>query len=382
MEVVITSADTISPTLQKPTQRLTQRFKSIEDFFDINKHNTLDLDLSQLRSKDARIMRKHTLMLIKATESTYKKSRLDEISPEGIGLFMSLGIFDYEVDDLLQSTLKSTRDNRLNYSEFFKKGYREIYPLWPLMMLNNIAMCQCAIRLGIKGDNAVFSPHSDSSLNAIYEGWMSVLEHHSDVAIVGALSEIISPISLVRYVLCNTNSSRIGNTPAIPPYCLSEGAVTLSLERRENAQKRGLQAVAVLKGFSAGFGFDEIKGGVSIQAIEKSMNMAIQMAGISPNEIDIVFTHHDTEIDDGINEYRAIKDIFDPIPTVLSTKSIFGDMLACAGAFDVALAIKTFLDPHYIRDLFNKNIENAPYHILINAMSVEGNVTTLVLGRV
>lgn len=379
--IVITSMDVITPSFDEFLPK-ESKFHDMSEFFDLNNHRICEIKSTTTQSRDAKIMTKPAIMLNKSVDSVFSKSRLHEYNPEEIGLFMSLGMFDYDIDDLLPAVLKSMKDETLYYTDFFKKGFREIYPLWPLTMLNNIAMCQCSIKLGIRGDNAVFSPHSDSSLNAIYEGWMSVQQGNCNVAIVGGVSEIVSPMSLIRYVLCNTNSSRINKLSTIPPYFISEGAVVFSLEDIDDARNRGLTCLSILKGFGASFEFDEKKGGATVDSIETSMKSAMQMADIQPQDIDCVFCHHDIEIDEGENELKALKKTFSKLPTVICSKSRFGDMLSCAGAFDVSLGIMMLLDEDYAQKITNKRQTYMPSNILINAMSVEGSVSTLIIGRI
>ncbi|MCX8027151.1 MAG: hypothetical protein N3A62_04775 [Thermodesulfovibrionales bacterium] len=374
-DIAITSMEVIAP---KTPESKGVRFKDLNDFFDIDNHHICDVVHSESKSRDSKIIGKHTAMLLSATGAVFKDSFLDHYEPHDIGIFTALGMFDYDVSDLLPAVNKSIKDGHLDYTLFFKKGFREIYPLWPLTMLNNIAMCQCAIRLGIKGDNGVFSPHSDSSLNAIYEGWMSVVEGRSRVAIAGAVSEIISPLCLVRYLLCNTKASRVGDTSNIPSYALSEGVVAFCLENICNAQERGISALCVINGFGASFGFDEINGGATTDAITTSMRLALEDANLKPNDINLIFTHDDTQTHDGHNEDRAIKTVFgNSSVTTICTKPFVGDMLSCAGAFDVSLGIRILLGQTTNIVATSKPIK----HILINAMSVEGNVTSLIIGR-
>ncbi len=93
------------------------------------------------------------------------------IPREEIGFFAGMGMVDYEVDDLLPAVLKSLNaTGDLDYSAFYSKGYTEIYPLWPLSMLNNISFCQVATSLDLQGENTVFSPHADSGAMAVAEG--------------------------------------------------------------------------------------------------------------------------------------------------------------------------------------------------------------------
>ena len=82
-----------------------------------------------------------------------------------MGFFAGMGTVDYHLEDLLPAVAKSlSQSGDLDYDRFFSAGYQEIYPLWPLGMLNNVAFCQAAIHFGLRGENAVFSPHGDAGI--------------------------------------------------------------------------------------------------------------------------------------------------------------------------------------------------------------------------
>ena len=69
------------------------------------------------------------------------------IPREEIGFFAGMGMVDYDMEDLLPAVLESLdAEGKLDCSAFYVKGYTEIYPLWPLSMLNNISFCQVATR--------------------------------------------------------------------------------------------------------------------------------------------------------------------------------------------------------------------------------------------
>jgi 3-oxoacyl-(acyl-carrier-protein) synthase len=108
-----------------------------------------DLNVAELgvRPRDARIMDTHSYLLMKSTRDAFQQAGLDRTSipREEIGFFAGMGMVDYEVGDLLPAVVKSL-DGRghLDYSAFYSQAYTEIYPLWPLKMLNNIGFCQVA----------------------------------------------------------------------------------------------------------------------------------------------------------------------------------------------------------------------------------------------
>ncbi|HIJ60674.1 MAG TPA: hypothetical protein HPP56_08695 [Nitrospirae bacterium] len=353
--------------------KIPERDKCSTDFFDLKNHSICNIskDSLDISSKDSRIMGKHTLMLIKASEEAYKKTGFDRYNPEEIGYFSAIGMIDYENEDLLSAVIKSMKEGQFDLQEFFKKGYREIYPLWPLSMLNNISLCQSAIRLNIKGDNCVFTPHSDASLHSINEAIWSISNNKSKVALAGAVSEVISPQSIARYILCNTNKSRVSSPEMPVDIYMAEGSVFFAIEGETTENKK----LASLSGFGASFGFDDVSGGVTEQAVKSSMYQACR-----GKKVDLVFTHYSRQ-QDSFNEISAIKGIFGDDVEFVSTKSLIGDMLTCAGAFDCALAVSLLNDKMPV--FINGHVKEKKYNtILINAFSVEGNVTSILVERV
>ncbi len=345
-------------------------------YFNMENHNICPLKegLIKLHPKEARIMGRHSLMLIKASEEASFEGKLEDYQDEDKGYFAALGMVDYKNEDLLPAVIKSLKeDGEIDYNIFFKKGYLQLYPLWPLSMLNNIALCQSAIRLSIRGDNCVFSPHSDSSLQAIHEASRSIGLQQCQAALAGAVSESISPLSLVRYVLRNHNKGRLtsnnpsGGLTAITP--MAEGAAIFALERPVEAQKRGLKTYALVAGFGSSFAFDRTCGGPAKEAVMSSIRQSLQAAQVKSSEIDIVFSHYDIDAEEGINEKGALEEIFGNHVKIVSSKKHIGDMLSAAGAFDVALATAIMHSGHEINCA------------LINAFSVEGNTTSIVLRR-
>lgn len=340
-------------------------------YFDPNNHNLCSIDVQQLslHPKERRIMGKHSVMLMFASEEAHHRGGLRDLQPEDIGFFASLGMVDYTIEELLPAVVKSMKSGELDYRSFFKGAYREIYPLWPLSMLNNIALCQTAIRLGIKGDNAVFTPHSDSSLQAVNSACLSVATGHCKIALAGGVGEVVSPNSLARYLNCNTNQSRVGchsDDALITP--MAEGCAIFAIERLDDARLRGKRPLALITGFGSAFGSDAVKGGPSYEAIKLAIERSLDSTHINTKGIDVVFSHYDIATEEGNNELKALLDIFGRDTRVVSSKAIIGDMLSGAGAFDIALVISMFE---------TEQVDT----VLINAFSVEGNTTSMVIER-
>ncbi|MEW6713569.1 MAG: beta-ketoacyl synthase N-terminal-like domain-containing protein [Nitrospirota bacterium] len=380
--------------------------KPIDDFdaggFDcraaaqVNGLNPSDLGI---HPRDARIMDKHSFMLMKCSHDAYRESRIDRASIEGedIGFFAGMGMVDYNRDDLLPALLKSRdADGNLDYKKFFSGAYQEIHPLWPLSMLNNISFSQVAISLDIRGENAVFAPHADSGAAAIAEAVRALFERKAKIAIAGGVSEKVSPSSLARADLAGI-LSKAGNKreAACRPFSadrngtlLGEGCGILALELLSSAHARRASCKAMITGY--GFAFD---------ALSIAMRSAIENAGLIPSDIDVVIAHGDGTHSGDKNEAEAINQIFSDCMEkifVYSSKGALGNMFAGAPAVNIILGVHMLehgLIPATLNAMpldksvrFNlvhdKPLRASPKRIMVNSQSYEGQCASLIIEAV
>jgi 3-oxoacyl-[acyl-carrier-protein] synthase II len=360
-----------------------------------------------IHPRDARIMDKHTYMLLKCTVNAFQNSGLHNasIAGEEIGYFAGMGMVDYKIHDLLPSVIKSLSPTKgINYDAFFSYGYQEIFPLWPLSMLNNIGFCQVGITLGIKGENTVFSPYADSGLHAIGEAAYALLEGKVQVALAAGVSETVSPLSIARASLTGILNTS-GMDVLCQPFCknrmgtlLGEGCGVLTLELSSTAKKRGANCLAKIRGYGYAFG----KGNgpfPSLDAISTSMQNAIKSAGLQPSDINVIIAHADGTVNGDLNEAMAIAHVFSNRKDdlhVTSTKGAFGNMFSGSPIIDTIIGIymiKNDIIPTSLNSLplddkitFNVvadkplNIKNQC--ILINALSPGGDCASLIIESV
>jgi len=355
-------------------------------------------------SRDSRIMDKHSCMLMRCSRDAFMESRLKEAGIEGedIGFFVAMGMVDYEIMDLLPALLK-TRDSegKMDYDRFYLEGYQEIYPLWPLSMLNNIAFCQVAIHLDIRGENAVFSPHSDSCLQAIAEGVKTIQDQKARVVLAGGVSEKVSPLSLARAHLFNlfNTSDRVDEVKCHPfSSCrkgtpLGEGCGILVLESCSSAVSRGVPFRAMITGYGASCGAGELSAS---SPLSFAMKEALAQSDLNPSDIDLIIANGDGTYRGDQNEIEAIHHVFsDCIKeiNVFSSKGALGNMLGASPAVDIILGtymiehgiipatLNPFLKGSPIR--FNlvcgEPLKFHPKRIMINGQSYEGPCSSLII---
>ena len=357
--------------------------------------------------RDTRIMNTHSSMLLKAARDAFSASGLDAtpLPKETIAFFAGMGMVDYRVEDLLPAVLNSL-DTRgeLDYAAFYTGGYREIHPLWPLSMLNNISFCQVAIDLDIQGENTVLSPHADSGAQAVSEAMKCVEDRKCTAALAAGVSETITPLSLARGHLSGMlNTSAESGEDCVKPFdanrkgtVLGEGCGVVVLELGSTAEKRGVVPLAVMGGYGAAFDPDSGFPGPSVKALAASMKSALIRAEIGPSDIDLIISHGEGSPGRDRNEIEAINQVFSESPgrvKVFSSKGALGHLLAGAPVVDLVLGISILRNGTIPMTLHTRTpdpeirftlvtgepMRDEVRRILINCQSSEGHAVSLIV---
>jgi 3-oxoacyl-[acyl-carrier-protein] synthase II len=290
----------------------------------------------------------------------------------------------------------------VDYDRFYSGAYQEIFPLWPLSMLNNISFCQVAINLGIRGDNTVFCPHADSGLHAVIEAMNSLREKKSRTVLAGGVSETIVPMSMARASLFEILSR---DDATCRPFddssmgtLLGEGCGIVSLELESLAQERQMHYSTALTGYGTACERESGHYCPTPEAIAQSMKSALSTAGLQSSDIDLVIAHGDGTVHGDRNEGSALHAIFgnsmDNI-SLYSSKGSLGHTLAGAPGIDLILGMysiengiippvySTRPDSRVMQNLVcNNPLKKDVKKVLINALSYEGQCASLIIEAV
>ncbi|MCP3867282.1 MAG: hypothetical protein GY703_04130 [Gammaproteobacteria bacterium] len=366
------------------------------------------LDLSR---RESRIMDLHSFILMKCSVEAMDASGLAglEGAAGDTGFFAAIGMVDYRPEDLTGG-IAASRDEQgeTDYDRFFEKNYREIFPLWPLSMLNNIALCQVAVRLGLRGENTVFSPHADSGLQAVAEATATIAEGRNRAVLAAGTGEKVSDASQARALLHGILDTRHQANPCQPfsvnreGSVLGEGGGVVLLEPRSRIIERGLDPAVAISGYGATFGqANPAQGttGPSRDAIARAMKTAIESAGRRPEEVDLVIAHGDGTLNGDQQEWDAIDALFSTPRSKIrlySSKGNLGNLLAGAPLVDLILAERMItagvIPPVFGTDetesiagsrlVTGEPLAMEPQVILINAFSYEGQANSLLIEAV
>ncbi len=178
-------------------------------------------------------------------------------------------------------------------------------------------------------------------------------------------------------------------------FVFSGGSGVVVLEKLELAKARGAKIWAILEGGAATCDGDDmvVPNGIGGEAM---MRLAIEDAGITPDQIDYINLHGtSTPVGDMI-EVKAVKRVFgSKVPAFSSTKSMTGHGLGAAGAheaiFSILMMHDNFLapninleDPEPIVDdlpVVRETKKAEPAWVLSNSFGFGGTNCGLVLSR-
>lgn len=126
---------------------------------------------------------------------------------------------------------------------------------------------------------------------------------------------------------------------------VSEGGCLFTLERLSDARRRGAKIYGEIAGYAMNTdATDAVLPNAERQ--EQCIRLALERAGITPEEVDIVNTHAtSTPMGDAI-ECDAIRKVFGESPTtyINNTKSFIGHAMGAAGALELAGNLPAFED--------------------------------------
>ncbi len=176
---------------------------------------------------------------------------------------------------------------------------------------------------------------------------------------------------------------------------LGEGAGFLVLESEKSLAISKQTPLAKLTGWSnASDAFHQTASSPNGYGATLSMQEALNVAGLQPNDIDYINAHGTATPNNDLSESHAIKSIFkDNIPPFSSTKAYTGHTLAASGGIEAVFAIEAIRQGLLYPNLnFSTPIEETGLtpqlkfesgktikHVLSNSFGFGGNNSTVIL---
>jgi 3-oxoacyl-[acyl-carrier-protein] synthase II len=247
------------------------------------------------------------------------------------------------------------------------KGPSRNSPFTIPMLISNMATGIISMEFNLRGPNLCIVTACATSNNAIGESWRIIKFGDADVFLAGGSEASIVEIGLAGFSAMKALSTRNDEPErASRPFdrdrdgfVMSEGAGVVVVEELEHAKARGAKIYCELTGYGVSAdAYHMTAPPPDGQGAARAMQLALEHARISPDQVDYINAHAtSTDIGD-ICETRAIKQVFGDTAykvAISSTKSMTGHLLGGAGGVEMAacaLAIRDGVIPPTI------NLEN------------------------
>jgi 3-oxoacyl-[acyl-carrier-protein] synthase II len=114
------------------------------------------------------------------------------IEPERLGVLLGSEMLYGELDELRDAVLHCTVDGKFQMSEWGNHAFKDLYPLWMLKYLPNMAACHISIAHDARGPNNSIVEGGVSSLLAISEAAAVIQRGHADAMLAGGSGSIVS----------------------------------------------------------------------------------------------------------------------------------------------------------------------------------------------
>jgi 3-oxoacyl-[acyl-carrier-protein] synthase II len=237
-----------------------------------------------------------------------------------------------------------------------EKGPRRISPFFIPGMIANMAPGQIAIEYGAKGPNISIETACAASCHAVGESFRQIHAGTADAMITGGSEAVVTPLALGGFCSMRALSTRNDEPErASRPFDLDrdgfvmgEGAGILILEEMNQALERGANIYAEVVGYGlSGDAYHVSAPEPEGEGASSCMSMAINDAGLKPEDIDYINAHGtSTKLNDE-SENKAVKAVFGEHAyklAISSTKSMTGHLLGGAGGIE---AVYTVLAIHH-----------------------------------
>lgn len=251
-----------------------------------------------------------------------------------------------------------------------EKGPDKVNPFTVPLVIANMVSSNIAMMFGMQGKCYGLVSACASGTDSIGEAYHAILSGQSDVMVTGGSDSIICPQGISSFQQLTALTIQTDPTRASIPFdrdrsgfVMGEGAGVLILEELEHAKKRNAPIYGEILGYGCtNDAFHITTPREDGEAAAKAMELAIENAGINPEQIEYINAHGTSTHFNDLYETRAMKKVFSEHSysvSVNSTKSMIGHTLAAAGAIEAIVCLLSIRDSfvHVTAGLQNEDEE-------------------------
>jgi beta-ketoacyl ACP synthase len=264
------------------------------------------------------------------------------------------------------------------YDDMRERGMAAVSPLAVQMYMPNGP--SAAVGLERKAKAGVITPVSAcaSGSEGIAQAWRQIVLGEADIAICGGVENRIEAVPIaafaqMRIVMSTTNDNPPG---ACRPFdrdrngfVFGEAGALMVIETEEHAKARGANIIGRLMGASiTSDGFHIVAPDPNGERAGHAMTRAIELAGLTPGDIDHVNAHATATKVGDVAEAKAINRAVGNSTAVYAPKSALGHSVGASGAVESILTVLALRDGVIPPTL---NLENLDPEIDLDVVSGE-----------
>jgi 3-oxoacyl-[acyl-carrier-protein] synthase II len=298
--------------------------------------------------KSLKVMSRETQLGFTAAELAWADAKLEGagVDADRLGVTCGSNMFCPEVPELAAACHASDAGGgKFDFTRWGNVGLREIFPLWLLKYLPNMAPAHVSIVHEARGPSNSIVAGDTSGLLALIEAADVVARGHADVMLAGGASSTIGWMDLLWHGGARLSGRVDEPERASRPFDADrdgavggEGAAMFVLETPQHAKARGVEPLARVAGYGRRYEPATISYQPTGSAIQLAIEAALAMGGMTADEVGHVNAHGlSTELDDRI-EAQAIRSTLGDVP-VFAPKSFFGNIGAGSGAVELAVSL-------------------------------------------
>ena len=251
--------------------------------------------------------------------------------------------------------LGSSEELVFSYDDMRQRGMKAVSPLGVQKYMPNGAAA--AVGLERQAKAGVMTPISAcaSGNEGIARAWQQIVLGEADMAICGGVETRIEAVPIaafaaMRVVMSTTNDNPAGACRPFDKdrngFVFGEAGALMTIETEEHAKARGANILARIMGASVtSDGFHMVAPDPNGERAGHAMSRAIQLAGLTPSDIDHVNAHATgTQVGD-LAESKAINRALEGNkPAVYAPKAALGHSVGAVGALESILTVFALRD--------------------------------------
>jgi beta-ketoacyl ACP synthase len=254
------------------------------------------------------------------------------------------------------------------YDIFRAKGLKAVSPLAVTKFMPNSAAAAIGLERGAKAGVTTVISACASGSEAIANAWRTIVLGEADIAICGGVETRIEAVPIagfaqMRIVLSTTNDDPAG---ACRPFdrdrngfVFGEAGALIVIETEDHAKAREATILGRLMGASiTSDGFHIVAPDPNGEQAGHAMTRAIELAGLTPGDIDHINAHATGTVVGDVAESVAInRALGTHKPAVYAPKSALGHSVGAVGAVESILTVLALRDGIIPPTLNLKNLD-------------------------